>query len=635
MSPNHNARHLLGDLLIPLAALLCIGVILAIEQLGYRSTNIPWHPDTFLDQDRWEELYANHNPEQSNSGRSALLVAVSNESDSLNVCQQYEYVLSSMFVDTSVHIFQTHPIDEDNAAIAPIVSIDLCAYMPTECTDVILCTSALKSSWFDTDTLSQWVSKGGHLIIANGLECEELPESWHDLLGIASINNPEDQIADSLYFETAFLAGAKGREFSSDVINCTSVDVRLQPDCLIHITTDDHTHPLLWEHSYGKGQVLVCNADLMSDKTDRGIIAASFASLGSAFVYPVINAAVYCIDDFPSVAPAGYDSNILSQFGYTVEDYYVNVWWPSMQRLAQKYDLRYSAFLIQCYESNVHGPFNNRDHQSSAAYYAQQLLELRGEIGLHGYNHQPLVLEGYTFDEKNDGYTSWPNTERMMEAVQAGIEYTQSLYDDIHVQAYVAPSNVLSREAMNTMIRRFEDIRIYAGVYVGTPDQLVQEFSVLDEDVVQVPRLTADMQMEDSEWWLQINELNYHFYESNFIHPDDILDEERTDGGDFFTMLESYEQMIQWNKNHHLRTCTISDAAGAVQRYCLATVSQQCNAFGMDIQVDHLVDSIWLMLRTKHTPRAVSGCQIIPIDEGCYVLEITEEHAKIKWETAK
>ena len=637
MQSKHNARHLLGDLLLPLAVLLCIGVILVVAQRGYQASETPWYPDTFLDQDQWEELYEGRTTSKPSSGRSALLVVAGEEEDNAAVQEQFEFVLSSMFVDTAVYTVQKQSESDDAAekAAQDTDLVDLRLHMPEGCTDVILCTGSLKTTNLDAEALSQWVSEGGYLLIANGLEFEELPLSWHALLGIAAVNGTEDVLTESLYFETAFLAGAKGREFSTDVINCTSVDVRLTPDCHTHITTGDRTRPLLWERGQGRGEVLVCNADLMSDKTDRGIIAAGFAGLGSAFVYPVINAAVYCIDDFPSAAPAGYDSNILSQFGYTVEDYYVNVWWPSMQRLAQKHDLRYSSFVIQCYEANVNGPFENVDHLRSAQYFAQQMLELGGEIGLHGYNHQPLVLKGYVFDDKNSGYTSWPNTERMMEAVQAGVAYTQSLADGIHVQAYVAPSNVLSREAMSTMIRRFEDIRIYAGVYIGTPDQMVQEFAVLDEDVVQLPRLTADMQMEDSEWWLQINELNYHFYESNFIHPDDILDEERTDGGDFVSMLASYEQMVQWNKAHHLRTCTVSEAAGAVQRYCLASVSQEQDAEELRIHVDNLVDSVWLMLRTDRTPRSTDGCNVIRIDDGCYVLEVSKENVQIKWEAAK
>lgn len=642
MRREHKAAYLLRDLLIPVAVLLCVGFILWTEQLGYKGKEAPWYPDMLLDQDRWEALAEQKPTVKGHSGRSALLVKAAGDEGSAAVTEQVSFVLSSMFVDTQVYeaVLQEEAENDDADGQAeltvPAAVVDLCSVMPEGCTDVILCTGALRSAGLKADTLAQWVKDGGRLMVATSLECEELTADWYELLGIAEVVGTADVQVDSMHFETAFLAGAKDREFSEEVINCTAADVKLSAGSQVHVSHgSDRTRPLVWERAHGAGQVLVCNADLMADKTGRGMICAGFARMGTAFVYPVINAAVYCIDDFPSVAPAGYDSNVLSQFGYTVEDYYVNVWWPAMQKLAEKYALRYSSFVIQCYESDVDGPFTNADHLPSASYFARQLLESGCEIGLHGYNHQPLVLDGYTFDEKNSGYTCWPSTELMMQAVRAGVDYTESLAEGIYVQSYVAPSNVLSREAMSAMIRNFEDIRIFAGVYVGTPDQLVQEFSVLDEAVVQVPRLTADMQMEDSEWWVQINELNYHYYESNFIHPDDILDEERTDGGDFKAMLESYEQMVVWNQTHGLRTCTISEAAGAVQRYCYLTVSQYQEADGLRIHTDGLIDSAYLMLRTARKPRAVSGCQISRIDENCYVLLVTDADAQIKWEAVK
>ena len=91
----------------------------------------------------------------------------------------------------------------------------------------------------------------------------------------------------------------------------------------------------------------------------------------------------------------------------------------------------------------------------------------------------------------------------MLDSIKAALAYAKALSPDVNIQAYVAPSNVLSQEAMGAMIRQFEDIRIYAGVYIGTDDQLVQEFSVLENDIVLVPRLTADMQMESSDWWFR------------------------------------------------------------------------------------------------------------------------------------
>lgn len=639
MCRKHNAFRLLADLAIPVMVLVALFAVLLFEQRGYQLTDAKWYPETFIDQDRWEEIVSQRAQTLAVNGRSVLLVTAAGDEESAEVLSQVSYVLASMGVKTStceLTLPDESAAESDEDTVQPFSpAIDLRRFMPANCTDVFLCTTELRSARIDAASLTEWVRKGGHLVVASALEAEELTNAWLPLLGIQTLAPTEGILADAMYFETAFLAGARGMEFSDEVINCTVADVTLTSDCQLHITGGEHrTAPLLWERTHGQGHVLVCNADLMDNKTGRGMIAAAFACADTAFVYPVINAAVYCIDDFPSAAPAGYDDNVLKQFGYTVEDYYYNVWWPAMQKLAERYDLRYSTFCIQCYEADVEGPFTNQDHFPSASYFAKLLMEGGNEIGLHGYNHQPLVLDGYTFDEKNGGYTTWHSIEKMMAAVQAGIDYTESLAEGVYVQAYVAPSNVLSQEAMSAMIRRFEDVHVFAGVYVGTEDQLVQEFSVLDNDVVQVPRLTADMQMEDSEWWLQVNELNFHYYESNFIHPDDILDEERSDGGDFDAMLDSYEKMVIWNQQYDLRTSTVSEAAGAVQRYVNLSVSQYSEPDGLRLQVDGLIDSAWLMLRTRKIPASATGCTITRIDEGVYVLHVTDRDVRIQWEVS-
>ena len=629
----HQARKILIDLLVPVVVLATIAVLLFIQQKGYQSSGAAYIDDSFIDQDSWESIQERMSTERRwSSGRKAMLLYNSSDEDSVQTFEQVSFVLESIGVEVTHRRMSV----ATEKSLAPQVLMS--SSIPDDCTDLIICFSSLISSGINVPDLSSWVAAGGHLIIACGLEADELGDSlypeqnWYSLLGIREVKAEDDVHVDSMVMITSLLSGALGMEFSDDVILCEAADVELQPDCTIHITTaDDYRRPLLWDHDYEAGHVLICNADLMDSKTNRGMIISCFAQMDQALIYPVINASVYCIDDFPSAAPAGYDKNVLDQFGYTVEDFYANIWWPSMQRIAEQYGIRYSTFLIQCYEANVEGPFTNVNNQPSAAYYTKLLLETGGELGLHGYNHQPLVLEGYVFDEKNSGYTCWITVENMLDSIKAALTYANQLSEDVNIQAYVAPSNVLGPEAMSAMIRQFEDIRIYAGVYIGTPDQLVQEFAVLEDDVVLVPRLTADMQMESSEWWLQVNEMNYHYYESNYIHPDDILDEERSDGGDFAAMVAAYERMVQWNQQYGLRTTTISEAAGAVQRYCNLSVSQELDSDGVSLHIDGIIDEAYLILRTKEVPAGISSGEISRIDEGCYLIHVNEPDCRVDW----
>ena len=630
MRKRKGSFRILFDLIIPVCILVCIGIILIINQRGYQSPGAGGFEEHYLDESEWEKVRTDHTASANHAGDSGktLLIFGGNDSASVQIKNEFSFVLHSMGVFCAEY---NAPVRESGAAGS--FSADPAA-LYSEYTDIILCESALSSSGIKPMPLADWVKEGGHLIIAGGLDADELVNGWDALLGIAARKTPLAVHADSVKFATSFLAGAKGMEFSDEVISCDVVNVTLDKKCLVHAaTTDEYTVPLLWELSFGKGEVLVLNADLIDGKSDRGMISACYCKMQDAFAYPVINAAVYCIDDFPSVAPAGYDRNILSQYGYTINDFYANVWWPAMHQLSQEYGIPYSAFLIQCYEDDVNGPFDNMDSQPSAAYYARLLLEDGCEIGLHGYNHQPLVLDGYDFDEKNSGYITWKSTDKMVEATRAAINYAKTLSQEIEIRAYVAPSNVISSDSVEALIDNIPDLRVFAGIYIGTPDQMVQEFEALDKGVVYVPRLTADMQMEDSEWWLQINELNYHYYESNFIHPDDILDEDRSDGGDFASMLTGYEKMVEWNINHGLRSRTISDAAGAVQRYCNLSLTQEMMKNGIRIHIEGLIDEAYLLLRlNKHKPSNMTGGSYSSVDEDCYLLTIDSSDVIVEWE---
>lgn len=256
-----------------------------------------------------------------------------------------------------------------------------------------------------------------------------------------------------------------------------------------------------------------------------------------------------------------------------------------------------------------------------------------GEVGIHGYNHQPFIPEGFRLSRENRGYKPWPSIKNMIASMNQVISYTESLCKGINAVSYVAPSNVISKEALQELLIQVPHLRVYAGIYSGTRDQMVQEFEVLNNGVVFCPRLTADMQMAESEWWMAVNELNFHYMESNFIHPDDILDEARSHGGDFQEMLNSYRKMVEWIVDHGVRTCTISEAGGAVQRFANLSVDQELKGNQLLIHVDGLIDEASMMVRTNgKVPVNVTGGTIKKLTDSIYILTINSEEITIDLE---
>lgn len=62
-------------------------------------------------------------------------------------------------------------------------------------------------------------------------------------------------------------------------------------------------------------------------------MAASYSLLQDAVAYPVINSAVFYLDDFPSPVPGGDGTYIRRDYGLSISDFYSQVWWPDLTQL--------------------------------------------------------------------------------------------------------------------------------------------------------------------------------------------------------------------------------------------------------------------------------------------------------------
>ncbi len=657
MRKRSNLKKLYTDIAVFVLIFALLGAVVLLEKRGYHAV-----PNTtesgLLEEDEWNEAKNASAGKVASNAPRCLVLRNSRDYSDKNLSDNISFTLSSLNVRVTVKdVVLPGEADDSDKTKNKKKNSDSAksrekAEFPSELDknkqityekadtpinygnydEIAFCFSDFSVFEPEIAKISAWLKNGGHLLFAGGIDEKVNLAKWADILGADTEKKPAPAVAESLKINTELLAGAQGRTFSDDVISGEVLNLAVRDDCTVHLSTaDGNAVPLLWEHSVDKGTAVVCNSDLMESKSDRGLISAVYCRFYPVYAYPVINACVYCIDDCPSPIPAGFEKNVVSQYGYTVGDFYSNVWMPAMQRISEDYGIKYSTFAIQSYDDNTDGKFDNTDNRDTASYYAGLILNMGGEVGIHGYNHQPLCPDDFKFDKENAGYKTWPNVMSMLNSVKAAVKYTESLSDELYVNAYVAPSNVISKEALSEMLSQVENIRVYAGVYTGTRDQFIQEYKVLDNGVVFCPRLTADMQMEDSEWWTQINELNYHYVESNFIHPDDILDEQRSDGGDFNQMISGYTKMIEWNRSMGLRNTTISECGGAVQRYCNLNYTQTFDGSELKLNIEGLIDTAYMMIRTNgKNISSVEGGSVKECGGDVYILKAESPAVTIK-----
>ena len=215
-------------------------------------------------------------------------------------------------------------------------------------------------SYQERDIDANIVKNGGGVLFAvNILDSNNLKD-YYNLLGVESTG--DYKLVDSLIFNDDFLINSSGKIFGKMIINYDVYQFNLKNNVNVHVSSNDKNKlPIVWDLKYGKGYVGVSNSSLISSKNGRGIFVSLYSAIHDVFVYPVINSAVYFIDDFPSPIPNGTDKIIYDEYGYNVKDFYSNVWWPSMRALTKDKGIKLNFIKIDSLEKAKNSPciFNN------------------------------------------------------------------------------------------------------------------------------------------------------------------------------------------------------------------------------------------------------------------------------------
>ena len=206
-------------------------------------------------------------------------------------------------------------------------------------------------------SLLDWVKEGGRVLFAVSPEPNSTLRGIYDDLGILYEVFNYGQFS-SVKMTSDLLPGGRNRMFFWKYNKITPLTVQVTKDCIVHMVSgDEHEIPLLWERLHGNGKIVVNNSEIFTTKDSRGFVAASYSLLEDIFAYPVINASIFFIDDFPAPVPEGYNEIIYEQYQTDVGGFYTNIWFPDMLKLSSRYGLRYTATIIETYGDYVTPPF--------------------------------------------------------------------------------------------------------------------------------------------------------------------------------------------------------------------------------------------------------------------------------------
>ena len=473
----------------------------------------------------------------------------------------------------------------------------------------------------------EWVRGGGNVLFPLTLDKNAYSSAVENKIGIEASYGYS--FVDSIYINEGFMLGG-GKAFAVPDAYESARTVQLNPK-----TTTVHASvgkadgvPLIWEATYGEGKFVVDNFG-MCDKAFRGFYAASLSLFHAVYLYPVINGSTFYLDDFPSQIPSGNSEYITRDYQTTIRDFYINIWWPDMMNLSDQYGIRYTGLAIECYDDAVDGTTDASPDTGTFLNFGNMLLRKGGELGYHGYNHQPLAI-GRDYQGIYD-YKAWQNKAAIVKAFDHLVAFCEELFPSVPMAVYVPPSNLLAQEGRDILIEEYPQIRTLSGIY--WPDDvldfcLLQEFEVDENGIVDQPRIISGCDIDDFMTMGALSELNLHYVNNHFTHPDDALDPERGAKLGWEELCTRFESYLKWlyGAAPTLRNFTGTELSAAVQRFAAVTPHTEIGDQSMTLSVDHFYDDAQFMVRfNEKEPDTVTGGTLTHLTGNLYNLEATED----------
>ena len=481
-------------------------------------------------------------------------------------------------------------------------------------------------------SLMSWVQDGGSVLFGMTPGKTTYFDAVSSNLGVQSAAN-EYKMVESIVPDASFMLGGGQRYEFSDPFE-SALSVSLRDEARVYARTGDERIPLVWSVDLGSGRVVVDNIGIYN-KVVRGVYAASYSLLSDATAYPVINDAVFYLDDFPSPVPGGDGSYIRRDYGLSTADFYSRIWWPDLVRLSQKYGIRFTGVMIENYEDDTQAAPTRQPDSQQFRYFGSLLLRQGGEVGFHGYNHQPLVLPDTDYKGLYS-YNQWPSDEAIVAAMEELIDFQKSVLPHTEGTVYVPPSNVLSAEGRRVLGSKVRQIRTIASTYFGDGTDLpyVQEFGVAEDGVVEQPRIVSGSMVGDTYMRLAaMSELNMHYVSTHFMHPDDLLDVDRGAVEGWAAYKKGLEDYLKWLEDAapDLRMATGTECSASIQRYAQLTVEMDATDEEWTLHLGNFVDEAWLFFRAnKGEPGRVTGGELTHLTGNLYLLKADADTVRIQ-----
>jgi len=499
---------------------------------------------------------------------------------------------------------------------------------PQGCAAVLL-TANFESLDVHSSEVEAYVEAGGYVFIMRMTEPDNVFKQLYRKMGIVDFKTISS--STGIHLTSNVLIGQQDLATGQDFLYNNSLYLELD-DYSTLLAQSLERIPLMWKREYGEGAFLVYNGDNLYLKSNRGLIAGGVSLMQPDYIYPIFNSKLFYIDDFPAPIRKD-DENIYEEYHMDLPTFFREIWWPDMLKTAKKYDVKYTAVAIQTYDDEVEPPFENPEGEDKYTLisFGREVIKSGGELGIHGYNHQSMQLDPVI--AKSFGYAAWKSQSDMEASIREMLKYMDSAFPNYHVMSYVPPSNVLGQVGRNALKQAWPELAVIASLYDTdyTDRAYVQEFEVSSDGIIELPRITSGYFDTPYNKWLEANAVTSIGVFSHFLHPDDLLDEERSLNQNWKKLHEDFDDMLARLKDTYpwLRSITSTEAGLDMARVLQTKIQVKHEANGL--KVDTTADSFpqHYILRTERKIGVQGNCQVRKIDDNTYLVTANDANFTI------
>lgn len=485
--------------------------------------------------------------------------------------------------------------------------------------------------------LTDWVKQGGSLVNASTPEPSSVFQMIAGKLGIQDGGATYTSISGMSFLDTSILGADPAKVY--DLLDSSrqplqiSLSVQLRDSAEVHIASEDGAVPLLWSQDYGQGRFVIMN-ETITDKYQRGILAYAFSLTQDVFVYPVIDGSAFYLDDFPAPVPGGDSEYIERDYGVDTATFYSSIWWPQIMKWEEDYGIVHTGLIIETYNDQVSPPFEANSAYNQLVSFGNELLKNGGELGFHGYNHQPLCLTGTDQALQLGDYKLWPSTDSMAQSLQELNRFARELFPSATFNVYVPPSNIISQTGLATLSQTLPEVKVVASSFLSDSEgkSYEQEFGLSDQGFIETPRIVSGTLLDDYQKLTALSELNFQYVQSHFMHPDDCLDPDRVAASGWAVMSQSFTEYLDWLQQAapQIRDLTGSQMGTAVEQYTELTVSRKLTGNQLTLQLGGFTGEARLLLRLQDRQLvSLTGGSYEEITDGVYLLTLTSAQASL------